>query len=371
MDTTAVTRLVRVSWITVGTICERVSAAELDPRRLDGLFEIGLDEVSWRKHHRYLSLVSDHRRGKFVWGAEGRDAGTADAFFDELGPERAAQLAAVSMDMSAGYEKSVRAAGHAPQALICFDPFHVVALATKALDEVRRSSWNELRRLDRNAATKFKGARWALLKNPRQAERAASPSAPPVPPPRRGPLAGVHAERGAACDLPRRPRRSRGGGAARSLLREGPAQRPGALRDTRPDAPQTSRWHSRVDPSRALQRPPRGARQQGPAHHPPGLRVPLRQGRACAGDARLRADHAAATARDRPTSGLGEPKYSDMVPSVRQTSRARPVGFTVRTPELAVSSRIASRGRLAAASNRHRTTAGSTNADGPGQARSS
>jgi len=145
MDTTAVTRLVRVSWITVGTICERVSAAELDPRRLDGLFEIGLDEVSWRKHHRYLSLVSDHRRGKFVWGAEGRDAGTADAFFDELGPERAAQLAAVSMDMSAGYEKSVRAAGHAPQALICFDPFHLVSWANQAVDSVfqrvdRRSS---------------------------------------------------------------------------------------------------------------------------------------------------------------------------------------------------------------------------------------
>lgn len=166
MDKTAVTRLVRISWITVGAICERVSAAELDPRRLDGLFEIGLDEVSWRKHHRYLSLVSDHRRGKVVWGAEGRDAATADAFFDELGPERAAELAAVSMDMSAGYEKSVRAAGHAPQAVVCFDPFHVVALATKALDEVRRSSWNELRRLDRDAATKFKGARWALLKNP-------------------------------------------------------------------------------------------------------------------------------------------------------------------------------------------------------------
>ncbi len=164
MDKTAVTRLVRVAWMTVGAICERVSAAELDPARLDELFEIGLDEVSWRKRHRYLTLVSDHRRGKVVWGAEGRDSATADAFFDELGPARAVKLEAVSMDMSAGYEKSVQAA--APQAVVCFDPFHVVALATKALDEVRRSTWNELRALDETRAKMFKGARWALLKNP-------------------------------------------------------------------------------------------------------------------------------------------------------------------------------------------------------------
>lgn len=69
--------------------------------------------------------------------------------------------------MSAGYEKSVRAPGHAPQAAICFDPFHVVALGTKALEAVRRQTWNELRRLsDRAAARRFKGARWCLLKNP-------------------------------------------------------------------------------------------------------------------------------------------------------------------------------------------------------------
>ncbi|MGH2713886.1 MAG: ISL3 family transposase, partial [Thermoleophilaceae bacterium] len=164
MDQTAVRRLLRVAWVSVGAICERVSAAELDPARLDQLFEIGVDEVSWRKHHRYLTLVSDHRRGKVVWGAEGRDSATVDGFFNELGPVRAARLQAVSMDMSAGYEKSVQAA--APQAVVCFDPFHVVALGTRALDQVRRSTWNELRALDGTRARMFKGARWALLKNP-------------------------------------------------------------------------------------------------------------------------------------------------------------------------------------------------------------
>ncbi len=89
MDKTSIARLCRVSWRTVGRACERVVAAELDPHRLDGLFRIGVDEISWRKHHKYLTLVVDHDRARVIWGAEGKDAKTLDGFFDELGPQRA------------------------------------------------------------------------------------------------------------------------------------------------------------------------------------------------------------------------------------------------------------------------------------------
>jgi transposase len=165
-DKSTVCRLVRVDWDTVGRIIMRVMADRLDPGRLNGLFEIGVDEVSWRRRHNYLTLVSNHQQNTVVWGHDGRDAKTLDRFFVELGPERAAQITAVSMDMSAGYAKSVARPGHAPQAVICYDPFHVVGLATKALDTVRRQVWNDMRRLDQAAAKRFKGARWSLLKNP-------------------------------------------------------------------------------------------------------------------------------------------------------------------------------------------------------------
>jgi transposase len=102
-----------------------------------------------------------------VWGTEGRDTATLDKFFTELGTERSKKITAVSMDMSAGYAKSVKKKGHATKAIICYDPFHVVALATKALDRVRRQVWNDMRRLDQQAAKRFKGARWCLLKNPK------------------------------------------------------------------------------------------------------------------------------------------------------------------------------------------------------------
>lgn len=109
----------------------------------------------------------DHDRGVVIWGAQGRDAKTLDEFFDELGEARSAQIQAVSLDLGPAYLKSVRAEGHAPQAIVCADPFHVVKLVGDALDEVRRGLWQQLRRLpDDRWAKDFKGSRWALLKNP-------------------------------------------------------------------------------------------------------------------------------------------------------------------------------------------------------------
>jgi transposase len=167
MDKTSIARLCRVSWRTVGRACERVVAAELDPHRLDGLFRIGVDEISWRRHHKYLTLVVDHDRARVIWGAEGKDAKTLDGFFDELGPARSRLIEAVSLDLGPAYLKSVQAEGHAPQAVVCADPFHLVKLVGDALDEVRRDVWQQLRRLpDDRYAKAFKGSRWALLKNP-------------------------------------------------------------------------------------------------------------------------------------------------------------------------------------------------------------
>ena len=122
-DKTTIARFLRIDWDTVGRICQRVVATDLDQDRLDGLVTIGVDEISWRKHHKYLTLVTDHTRGKVAWGRAGKDTATLDAFFDELGAERTARIAAVSMDMGSAFNKSVRTEGHAPKAVICIDPF--------------------------------------------------------------------------------------------------------------------------------------------------------------------------------------------------------------------------------------------------------
>jgi transposase len=177
---TTVTELLRVSWRTVGNIVERVCASQLavtDP--LDGLRRIGIDEISYKKGHKYLVVVVDHATGRLVWAAPGRDTATVTRFFDALGPERAARLTHVSAD-GAGWIAAAVAVS-APGAVLCCDPFHVVSWATGALDEVRREAWRQARaagqativregprtkKISRGSARDLKNARYALWKNP-------------------------------------------------------------------------------------------------------------------------------------------------------------------------------------------------------------
>ena len=163
---TAVSQLMRIAWRTVGGICERVAAEAAGGRDLlAGLTRIGIDEISHRKGQRYLTVVVDHDTGRLVWAAPGRDRKTTEAFLDRLGEERCKQLELVSCDMASWITGPV--AERCPDAELCLDPFHVVQLATKALDEIRREVWNQARREGLTAlAGELKDARFALWKNP-------------------------------------------------------------------------------------------------------------------------------------------------------------------------------------------------------------
>jgi transposase len=163
MAKTPIAGLLRIAWDTVGRIVERVVADRLDHTRLSGLVAIGVDEISYRRHHRYLTTVVDHQAGAIVWCAPGRNRATLAEFFDELG-DRKTSIRAVSIDMSGGYEKAIRDA--VPTAEIAFDPFHVVRLAQRAVDQVRRDEWNAHERSHTPTGRWIKGTRWSLLKAP-------------------------------------------------------------------------------------------------------------------------------------------------------------------------------------------------------------
>jgi transposase len=177
--------LLRVAWRTVGSIITRV-AADLDAAtdRLDGLRRIGIDEISYKRGHRYIVVVVDHDTRRLVWAAPGRDKATVAAFFTALGPERCKLITHVSADGAAFIADVV--GDYCPNAVRCADPFHVVSWATDALDVVRRQIWNEARSAARKEpkpgrgrpaqdapprpatelARQLKGARYSLWKNP-------------------------------------------------------------------------------------------------------------------------------------------------------------------------------------------------------------
>jgi transposase len=180
-----VTQLMRVAWRTVGSIITRVWAdVDAGCDRLAGLRRIGIDEISYKKGHRYLMVVVDHDTRRLVWAAPGRNSATVREFFDLLGEDRCAQITHVSADGADFIDTIVAAA--CPNAVRVADPFHVVKWATEALDEVRRGAWNDARALARteprrgrgrppahapprpgsDGAKALKGARYSLWKNP-------------------------------------------------------------------------------------------------------------------------------------------------------------------------------------------------------------
>lgn len=155
MDKTAVAALLRVSWETVDAMITRAAGDPDTLARLDGLRRIGVDEISYKRGHRYLTVVVDHDTGDVVWAGEGKDAATLTKFYTALGPERCANLEAVSMDLGLAFRAATRTA--APQARICADPFHVLKLASETVDVVRARTTSNI---------KDPNLRWALLKRP-------------------------------------------------------------------------------------------------------------------------------------------------------------------------------------------------------------
>jgi len=182
---TAVCQFMRIAWRTVGAIVARVWAdTEKTVDRFANLRRIGIDEISYKRHHKYLTVVVDHDSGHLVWAAPGRDTATLRRFFDALGAERCALITHVSADAADWIAAVV--AERCPDAILCADAFHVVSWATEALDTERRRAWNDARTLARSEPTRrrgrpandaaprpgherarrLKGARYALWKNP-------------------------------------------------------------------------------------------------------------------------------------------------------------------------------------------------------------
>jgi transposase len=155
MDKSAVADLFRIAWETVDTMIARAAGDPSTLTRIEGLRRIGVDEISYKHGHRYLSVVVDHDSGDVVWAAEGKQAATLDGFYAALGPQRCAQLEAVTMDLGQAYRSATQHA--APQARICGDTFHLFKLLGETIEAVRRRTLHHI---------KDPQTRWALLKHP-------------------------------------------------------------------------------------------------------------------------------------------------------------------------------------------------------------
>lgn len=143
---TVVARFMRIAWNTVGPIISRVREdIDLDPSsRFDGLVNIGVDETSYKKGHKYITVVVNHDTGKVIWIHEGHGKGVFTKFFRQLTKEQRASIQLVSGDGAKWIQSCIDE--FCPNAERCIDPFHVVQWATEALDKVRTTAWNDARK---------------------------------------------------------------------------------------------------------------------------------------------------------------------------------------------------------------------------------
>jgi len=157
----AVAERLGLSWDEVHGIMDRAVRRGLARREAEPIGYIGVDEKSFRKGHKYMTVVNDIPRGRVLFVAEDRKKSSLDGFWPTLSAEQREGILGVATDMWEPYIQSIH--GHLPDATdkIVFDKFHVAKHLSEAVDEVRRTEHKELRAV---GDEQLKGTKYDWLK---------------------------------------------------------------------------------------------------------------------------------------------------------------------------------------------------------------
>ncbi|MBI4589152.1 MAG: ISL3 family transposase [Candidatus Rokubacteria bacterium] len=160
MTVKEVSNLTGVDWEAVKGAESRYILGLLRKRDLTGITDLGIDEVSEKKGHRYLTLVTDTVKRRVVWVGRGRDRAVLRTFFRWFGKQRTRRIRCVVIDMHDPYELEIRE--RCPRAALIYDHFHVIKPLSMAIDDIRRRLQRELPPAGR---LYLKGSRYLLLRN--------------------------------------------------------------------------------------------------------------------------------------------------------------------------------------------------------------
>ena len=160
----AVAKNLGVGWDLVKEIVKQDLRRQVKRRKFKYIHLIAIDEISAKKRHRYLTVVTDLVSGLVIFAAEGKDADCLKPFFQRLRRARAT-LVAAAMDMSGAYEKAIHEynaslAEGTPSCKIVTDHFHAVKQMNEALDDIRK---DEAQKLEEQGRKLLKGSRFLLF----------------------------------------------------------------------------------------------------------------------------------------------------------------------------------------------------------------
>lgn len=157
----AVAHELHLNWKTVKELDKQYMREQLRRAGNPAPTVIGIDEISIRKGHTYRIVVSDLLRRRPIWfGGNDRSEESMDQFYAWLGPHKCRKIRLAVMDMWKPFRNSTLKTGHAPQAGILYDKFHVLRHLGEALDKVRKSEYARVSGADRRF---IKGQKYTLL----------------------------------------------------------------------------------------------------------------------------------------------------------------------------------------------------------------
>jgi transposase len=161
MSKKAIAESMRVDWKTVGRCVSRTQGF-LEPNtkaRFKGLKRIGIDETSYKKGHKYITVVVNHDTNQVVWAAEGHGKEVLSKFMEELTPKQKAAIKVVSADGAKWIDSCLQE--HLKKYDRCIDSFHVIQWVTEAVEEVRKTEWrhlnNQVRQIEKSLPKRSRG----------------------------------------------------------------------------------------------------------------------------------------------------------------------------------------------------------------------
>jgi transposase len=160
MTISDVARHLRMSWHTIKEMDRAYLGKRYGKMRLCDLRYLAIDEIAYKKGHRYKTIVYDLEGRKAVYVAEGRSTESLTTFLQQL-KGSGARIKAIATDMWPAYWGSVQK--HLPETEVVFDLFHIVKQLSKTIDDIRSSVYRQER--DKTQRKLIKGSRWLLLKN--------------------------------------------------------------------------------------------------------------------------------------------------------------------------------------------------------------
>lgn len=141
LNKTEVSKLMRINWRTVGAILSRTKN-RLEPDssvRFENPKRIGIDETSYRKGHKYVTIVVDHDTNQVIWVGKGTGKEVLASFFSLLTRQQRESIELVSADGAKWIQSCIEE--WLPNCDRCIDGFHVIQWAVDCMDKLRKEIW--------------------------------------------------------------------------------------------------------------------------------------------------------------------------------------------------------------------------------------